>query len=386
MLLLGAVSPQVIRLAVPDVGHAGRIAGRVYAWSTTGAILGTVATGFWLFGEIGMTRVVLAAALLPTAAVALVVPVWKRAALLYPLCVVAGAAVAGLGTFTPEVTHVAKETNYYAIHVKPAKDELGTEIPNQFTMQLDSLVHSRVDLTDPTFLHYKHEHVQMDLLRVIAERTPTPRVLVIGGGGYTFPRCAKTLIPSCSIDVVEIDPGVTEVSYTRLGLDPALGIASHHMDGRQFLAERAPAGHYDLVTLDAVNDLSVPAHLLTVEFAREVKRCLAPRGVYLVSVIDTPAYGQLWLAALRTLKEEFPHVAVLSGDAVWDPGKQTVVVLYAGFEPFDPAALKALGPGVHTHVPPADLSGVDSARVLTDRFAPVDQMMIEVYRRRKFER
>src|SRR4029079_11048750 len=33
MFVLGMVSPQVIRLAVPDVAHAGRVAGRVYAWS-----------------------------------------------------------------------------------------------------------------------------------------------------------------------------------------------------------------------------------------------------------------------------------------------------------------------------------------------------------------
>jgi spermidine synthase len=380
MFFLGTVSPRVIRLAVPDVAHAGRVAGRVYAWSTAGAIAGTLATGFLLLNLLGMARLVLAVSLLPAAATCLVAPVWKRVPLLYPLGVVAGAAVAGLLAFTPAVTGVTRETNYYAIHVKPAKDDRGDVVPNQFTLQLDSLVHSRVDLTDPTFLHYKHERVQLEILHAILARVPNPNVLVIGGGGYTFPRCAKTLIPACSMDVVEIDSGVTAVSYERLGLDPKLGIVSHHLDGRQFVTEYARPGAYDLVTLDAVNDLSVPGHLLTAEFAREVKRCLAPRGVYLVSVIDVPEYGTLWKAVTHTLGEVFPHVAVLSGSAAWDPRGQTVFVFYAGSDPVDWGTLK------QTYRPPVDMSGVTASPVLTDRFAPVDQMMVEVYRRRKFER
>src|SRR4029079_4122266 len=64
MLFLGTVSPRVIRLAVSDLEHSGRVAGSVYAWSTAGAIAGTFATGFVLIAILGMTRVILAAALL----------------------------------------------------------------------------------------------------------------------------------------------------------------------------------------------------------------------------------------------------------------------------------------------------------------------------------
>ncbi len=384
MLLLGTVSPRVIRLVVPNVESAGRMAGRVYAWSTVGAIAGTFATGFLLIAELGMLRVVLAVALLPAAATFLVTHVWKRTPLLYPLCIIGGAAVAGLLMLTPDVTQITKETNYYALYVRPAKTEHGDVIPNQFTLQLDSLVHSRVDISDPTFLHYKHESVQMEILKLIHTRVAAPRVLVIGGGGYTFPRCAKTLIPSCSMDVVEIDPGVTAVSYEKLGLDPALGINSHHMDGRQFVAERAAESAFDLITLDAVNDLSVPAHLLTLEFNREVKRTLTPNGIYLLTVIDIPAYGQLWKAAVRTLKETFSHVVVLSGAEKWEPENQSVLVIYASDSPL---VLPRTG---QTKMPPKEIieQYLNESRpiLFTDRFAPADQMMIDVFRRRKLER
>ena len=56
MFVLGMVSPQVIRLSVPDVAHVGRVAGRVYAWSTAGAIVGTFAAGYFTISTFGMAR------------------------------------------------------------------------------------------------------------------------------------------------------------------------------------------------------------------------------------------------------------------------------------------------------------------------------------------
>ncbi|MCB0229213.1 MAG: glycosyl transferase, partial [Anaerolineae bacterium] len=40
-LLLGIVSPFAIRLAVSDVSSSGQVAGRLYALSTLGSLLGT---------------------------------------------------------------------------------------------------------------------------------------------------------------------------------------------------------------------------------------------------------------------------------------------------------------------------------------------------------
>lgn len=68
MLLLGMVSPQVVRLAVPDAAHAGRAAGRVYAWSTCGAIAGTFAAGYVLLSTLGAHRTILAVGLVVAAA------------------------------------------------------------------------------------------------------------------------------------------------------------------------------------------------------------------------------------------------------------------------------------------------------------------------------
>lgn len=436
MFVLGTVSPQVIRLSVADVGSAGSVAGRVYAWSTAGAIVGTFATGYVLLSTLGMYPTILCVSAVLAAASFLVGRVWENNWLLYGFSIVLGGVTGGFilksGGEREKNTVAVLETNYYTIRVVQSRNP---HFPFQplLDMRLDLLLHSTVDLDDPTFLYYTHEHIQMEFLRAARARTPDPKVLVIGGGGYTFPRCAKTLLPETQMDVVEIDPGVTRVAYESMGLKRELGIRHFHMDGRQYVAERAPQGGYDIVMQDAVNDLSVPAHLLTKEYNDAVKRVLKADGVYLLTIIDGVQDGKLWRAAMRTLRQTFPEKNVhliaswtFDKTAGWAKNR-AVYVIYASEKPLDMAAMRAavkaqfygetvtLTPkaaemrseylaavgGVMTPVvtaaalPPPPFYSFrvpqewldpylekDPGVILTDQFAPVDNLMAEAFRNR----
>jgi spermidine synthase len=254
------------------------------------------------------------------------------------------------------------------------------------------------DLNDPTFLRYKHEQFQLEAVYAAKDAHPeSQQVLVIGGGGYTFPRCVRTKIPTAAVDVVEIDPKVTEVAYSHLGLEPKLGVVAHHMDGRQFVAEKAEQGTYHVVTLDAVNDYSVPGHLLTKECNEAVKRTLTDDGLYLVTVIDDVANGKLWKAAFHTLKESFPHVTVTFPKGTFDPARpdkleRSVIVLYAANRPLEPDRWAEMmhrqtGSGSGVYVVPAEVTdgmmAHDKRVILTDQYAPVDNLLMQVFRSRK---
>ena len=63
VMLLGAASPYALRLAVPDVEHAGRIAGRLYAISTAGSLVGTMISALLLIPLLGTQRTFLVFAL-----------------------------------------------------------------------------------------------------------------------------------------------------------------------------------------------------------------------------------------------------------------------------------------------------------------------------------
>jgi hypothetical protein len=158
----------------------------------------------------------------------------------------------------------------------------------------------------------------MEFLRGARRNNSNPRALVVGGGGYTFPRYAMEAMNDVQMDVVEIDPGVTWMAKNHLGLKDYDRLKIHHMDGRQYVSEKVPPGTYDLVVQDAVNDLSVPSHLLTKEYNDAVKATLKPNGVYLLTVIDSIGYGKLWKAAMHTLQESYPaeNVALLLPNGV----------------------------------------------------------------------
>ena len=57
-VLFGTISPIVVKLAVNDLGQAGRVVGRIYAAGAIGSIVGTFATGFFLLSWLG-THVVI---------------------------------------------------------------------------------------------------------------------------------------------------------------------------------------------------------------------------------------------------------------------------------------------------------------------------------------
>jgi len=381
-LALGTITPQVIRLLVSDLARAGRIAGRVYAWSTAGCIVGILATGWSLIELLGACRLVVLAGLLliPLAAALGEQPLgrWFKSHWRLACGMFAGGALFAALIDSP----YDLETRYFSIAVLDGQRE-GRAVKR---LVLDRLVHSEVDLNDPHWLGYKHEVIQGYFARLCREEAESSRVLVIGGGGYTFPRWLENQpdLADVVVEVVEIDPGVTEIAYRRLGLPRDTRVLTHNLDGRQFV-KQASAGAYQLIVQDAVNDYSVPYHLMTKEYNDLVRRTLSRDGVYLLTVIDSLTEGPFIRAAVRTVQASFPEVRVLAPRGNWDNAQRCVYVI-AAFGSTDHAReMLSRLPQQNVHIlPPDRLAAIlaqDGQRgvVLTDDFAPVDTLMTRVY-------
>lgn len=386
VLLLGTISPQVIKLAVTDVGHAGRISGRIYAWSTGGAIVGTFLTGWLLISLVGVYLLVLAVGLALVVVAVAVGQFWRSAAALVAAAAVTAGAVYGLSARDALASPCTMETNYFCIKVG---DSTFANTPVK-TLVLDHLIHSYVKLDDPSFLGYPHEQVQAEFARYAAAKTATPHVLVIGGGGYTYPRWVEAFVPSATVEVVEIDPGVTETAYRYLGLSRDTRIVSHALDGRQFIHELAPKGYYHLVVQDAVNDLSVPYHIMTREYDDYVRESLTDDGIYLLTVIDLYQDGQLLRSAIRTMMQSFPEVRLLGASPQWTYPGASVFVIAGSKRPIDLAdmrsALRQQGVEMRTVAQPDEELRAYVAQgpqiVLTDQYAPVDNLISILFRSR----
>ncbi|HEY3108287.1 MAG TPA: fused MFS/spermidine synthase [Chloroflexota bacterium] len=387
ILLLGTISPQVTRLAVTDLGRSGRIAGEIYAWSTAGAIIGTFATGWYLVSALGVHALIFALGLLLVALALVVGRFWRHPAVFGGLALLALVSVVALQQHGSLRSRCTEETNYFCIKIGDDTKPVG---PVK-TLVLDHLVHSYVKLDDPTYLGYVHEQVQAELTDYLTEGRPDPRVLVIGGGGYTYPRWVEARLPRVGVEVVEIDPGVTRVAHDYLGLPRTTRIASHNLDGRQFVQELARRGTYRLVVQDAVNDLSVPYHIMTREYDDRVRALLQPDGAYLLTVIDLFREGQLLRAAIRTMQASFPRVQLLAAGPAWQTGGANVWVIAGSADGVDVGRLHAELGGrgwssvLTTEMPPdqlADYVSTEPRIVLSDEYAPVDNLIAILFRSR----
>lgn len=397
MFCLGTISPQVIRLSIPDTAHAGRVSGTIYAWSTAGAIVGTFVTGYFLIGSFGTARVLFILTLALTGLAFVIGKLWKNTALLYVGSMVGAAAFMGFVFIGGMTGSYLMESKYYAINVRTFEMGRDEERFDVKALDLDHLMHSFIRVDDPTWLGYEHEYVQGELTRFARTRGQTD-VLIIGGGGYTFPHWLELKMSDVGIDVVEIDPAVTEVAHREMGLPRNTRIRTTNMDGRQFIRERAKKGHYQLVIQDAVNDLSVPYHLMTKEYNDAIKATLAPDGMYLLTLIDSIEHGELWRAAMHTMRETFKNVVIVGPSEFTDEHNRgrTVFIVVGSNEPLNLAEIKATAEEAYAREGDnrrARIHVLDRARleqyladkpriVLTDQYAPVDNLMSGIFRER----
>lgn len=139
---------------------------------------------------------------------------------------------------------------------------------------------------EPVFEYYRAFGRLFDL------RSAARRVLVVGGGGFAFPKMVASGHPGVRTDVVEIDPAVINIARRWFFLDDAIARARAdggdlrviRDDGRAFL--ECGAGPYDAVVLDAFVGADPVRSLATVDALRAARRSLASGGVLLANVVS----------------------------------------------------------------------------------------------------
>ena len=140
--------------------------------------------------------------------------------------------------------------------------------------------------------HREMARVIEDLVAGRGRTVESPlRVLVMGGGGYSLPKYLAAYVPEASVDVVEIDPAMTELAREFFFLDECLEKTGAEKDGRLRLVNddawafvRAAAEPYDVIVNDAFSGNRPLGPLTGAEGARVVREHLAADGVYLANV------------------------------------------------------------------------------------------------------
>ena len=367
--LLSAVTPIVVKLRLATLAETGTVVGRLSGIATLGALVATFVTGFLLVAAIPTSVILLClGGALILAGVALVVRSRGIVAVAGPLA----AGLIGVGAAVAAPTPCDVETAYHCAVVVPDETRTGGR-----TLQLDTLNHSYVDLNDPTYLRFSYIRA---FASVVDATLPSGsvRALHLGGGGLTFPRYLTATRPGSRSVVFEIDRGVLDLDVEQLGLRPDEELDVQVQDARTGLASH-PSESRDLIVGDAFGGLSVPWHLTTRELALDVRRVLTPDGMYILNVIDYPPM-RFARAEIATLADVFPHIVVVARPPVLRGAEGGNMVIAASEVPFPVGEiaqqLAERAPELDLISDPQQVAAyAGDAGVLTDDFAPVDQLV-----------
>ena len=394
--LLGMISPVVVKLTLNNLEKTGNVVGKIYAFSTLGSILGTFATGFFLISWMGTRQILFTMGIILILSALVFGGFFVRKKVLVLFFVI---LIPLLGAFygyafkppLDEETYFFKESDYYTIKLK--RDTTRSGGTPLEALVLDHLVHSYTDFNDPLYLEYEYIRIYEEMVRWQASKRKSFKTLFLGGGGYTFPRFIEAKYPKAEIDVVEIDPEITRVVKNYLGILEDTRIRTFNEDGRWFTMNCKGQGGYDFIFGDAFNDLSIPYHLTTKEFAMQLKRLLKPDGLLLANVIDSFKNGAFMPSYIRTLEEVFGkgnvHLITLSSD--YDHiGISTCVVVASpkrlDMDDFVKTVKGKDGKEMTAHVMPEDrLQQYLKERysvILTDDYVPADNLIAPIFEER----
>ena len=205
------------------------------------------------------------------------------------------------------------------------------ERPGAWTLLIDGILQSEVDLGDPRHLEVEYMRRLGHLADLAAPAGMPLDVLHLGGGALTLARYVEATRPGSRQLAVEsnatvaalvgrrlpvahygrAEPNRTDPGRTRPGTGE-IGVLV--ADARAAL-ERLPAGSFDVLVVDVFAGAQTPAHLTSVEFTVAGARVLRPSGIYAVNVGDGPplAHARGRVAAVHSV---FAHVCVLAEPAV----------------------------------------------------------------------
>jgi spermidine synthase len=375
VVLLGMVSPFVIRLRIRQLETAGNAAGAVYALSTLGSILGTFVPVFWLIPSFGTRSAIFILAFLlgVISAAGLYGSGVRRLALLIPLLIAVLALFSGGAIRAAAYGTRVYETESAYNYIQVVRS--GTE--TQLLLDEGTAVHS---IYDPTTL-YTHGYWDDVLLAPDFGSGQRPsRVALVGLAGGTVARQFTAIDGPIPIDGVEIDPKIVDVGRRYFDMtEPNLHVTV--ADGRYWMATQA--ARYDVILIDAYRQPYIPFYLTTREFFESAKAHLSSNGVLAINVGRTPTDRRLVDALSGTLNAVFPRVFVIDTNV-----RFTNTVIYATSSPTtvdefkaraqaetNPKLLPIVSEALQTgNVRLAPPNGI----VFTDDLAPVERLIDEI--------
>jgi len=202
--------------------------------------------------------------------------------------------------------------------------------PAGWTLLVDGVAQSYVDLADPEHLEFAYARQIAAIIGAVATPQDPVRVLHLGAGGLTLARYIAATRPRWGQRVVDKDGPLVDLVLRALPIPSETTI---HLDVTEAVSavNAAEDASVDLVICDVFQGGELCLSVAGGRFAASVARVLSAGGVYIMNVNDEPPL-LLTRVIAATLRETFADVCVFAEPRVPAGRRFANAVLVASVE------------------------------------------------------
>ena len=328
-LLIGFINPNILKIKVKNIDNVGNTTGRIYALSTLGGIFGTFLGGFYLIPSFGSKEILFVLSI----TVLLLSLFFKSKKFNIPIIML---------TIIFITINIILFFNYFnKNYVNSTKilnndDNVSLKLDTQYgrvvikndiinnqkirTLNIDGGFESatyRENNSKKYELIYTYTMLYDLMFKSDIDISNT---LMIGGGGFSYPKYYISHFDTKKMDVVEIDEKVINIAKKYFYLDDLIReykikknkrLRIINEDGRIYLNKNSKK--YDAILNDAFSGNIPPNTLTTIEAIQKIKDSLVENGLYLCNIHGNikGKYSKFLTAEVNTLNKVFKNVYVI---------------------------------------------------------------------------
>lgn len=278
LFLLGTVTPSLVKYSVDSLDDSGQTVGTLGAFNTVGSIIGTFVPTFVTIPAVGtsITFLIFSGILIILSVIYFICQHTGKkkivaSVLIFILC--CGLGYSDSFAFWQKDLTYEGESIYNYLQVSETDRQVVLSTNVLFGVQ--SLYMKEGGLTG---MYY--DYAMAAPLMVPDKPVEDMNVLILGMGTGTYATQCRKYFGDMNIEGVEIDEKITELSREYFSLPEDVKVTTY--DGRAFL--QAVETTYDVIMVDAYQDITIPFQMSSVEFFTMVKDHLKDGGVMVVNM------------------------------------------------------------------------------------------------------
>ncbi len=278
-ILLGTVTPSLVKYSVNSLEDNGKTVGELGALNTIGSIIGTFLPTFVTIPAVGTAITFLIfSGVLAAISILYFLSIRKKLA----ACALAVCLILALGftsssfrfAFWENDITLEDESIYNYLQVQ--ETDRSVILSTNVLFGVQSILMKNAKLTG---MYYDYA-LAAPFLAGLPQKDSSGSILVLGLGTGTFAKYCSEYFKDVSIEGVELDEKIAKLATEYFDLPESVDVSVY--DGRSYLA--ASEKKYDVIMVDAYQDITIPFQMSSVEFFSEVQKHLTDNGVMVVNM------------------------------------------------------------------------------------------------------